>query len=393
MGAAYVGLRTGAGAAGGLETLLARMRADEQLAQHQQQLDQSKMYQDRTLTMQERGATRADEAAAIANETARTKINMLRRIVGDGDAGNASSTGASGQIQLIRPPADNASVVPEEPPAPTGVERFNNPTGRTQFQIAGLNPNESFGSVQQPPKPKGPEDYNEQETFFNKWAREKVGVDSYKDPAFPASEMEKARKAWAEQGRIFSPAQLSEPVVQIDDPDNPGSNVYTPRSLATGKRGPLPAGQKDKLQAYDTTLSMVDAIERLGDEIGWKGLGPIRGRVGRIGMEYLGVGDPREEQLRNLIDNLRTQASFQEGGKTLTGTESQLLNAFLTGVNQNPTAAKARLKMFKEQALRSKASLSGPVGTDPGASTTPGGGGDAYSEYLKRTQRKPGGGQ
>lgn len=382
MGASYVGLATGAGGAGGLETLLARMRADEVMAQHQQQLAQQKDFQtrslgqtDRSLNMQSATNDRLNKSADIDNQAKQVRIDTLRRITSGMD-----DSGQGAGDNLTRPPAGaDASVVPQPKPD-TSMSRFNNPLGRAQIEIAGLQPNSMFGSI---PQPKGPEDLSAEESFYTGLAK-RAGQPDYKTwAAADPGAFVKAKHQWAEESRIISPAQASEPLVQTDDPDNPGNSIWTPRSQAKGMRATLPAGQKDRLKAYTTTLELIDAIEKQGDEIGWKGLGPIRGRIGRIGMEYAGVGDPREEELRNKIDTLKAQASFQEGGKQFTGTEKALLDAFLTGVNQNPTAARTRLKSFKEQAQRSMQSLNGTNPTPgPGAAD----GGDLYSQYLARTK-------
>ena len=61
--ASYTGLATGAGAAGGLETLLARMREEEVLKQRQQQLNQTGQYQNAMLGI--RGRDLDFEAAGL----------------------------------------------------------------------------------------------------------------------------------------------------------------------------------------------------------------------------------------------------------------------------------------------------------------------------------------
>ncbi len=367
MAASYVGLSTGAGAAGGLETLLARMRADEVLKQHQQQLQQQGDYQKGILDIQNRASTRADAAGDLANRMGELKLENLRQIMGD--------MGSGGSPQHVPNPdasEDPAMFAQPQGPDPS-MSRMNNPLGRTRMQGAGLNPNETFGAVPQPPKPKGPEDFNAEESFYNGLAR-KSGYDDYKKwAAVDPAAFVKAKHQWAEESRIINPSQSSEPMVLVADPDNPGQSIYTPRSQAVGKRGVMPAGMRERQTAYHSTLDLVDQIEKLGDEIGWKGLGPIKGRIGRIGQEYLGVGDPREEQLRNKIDQLKAQASFQEGGKQFTGTEKEMLDNFLAGVNQNPRAVRARLQSFRASANRSLSNLGEGGG---GATTTPAPGGN-----------------
>lgn len=348
-----IGLATGAGAAGGLETLFARMRAEEALRQHQEQLDQQRDYQSAELGLQgrntavaEAGSKRADTTASTANDFAKVKLNALKSITAD-DAG--------------QPSAD--------------MPDFNNPKGRTMFQLAGLNANETYGAV---PTDR-PENLNPEESFYNSYAREH-GLKSYHD--IPSSKMADLRRQWAVEGHVSNPSQSSEPLVLVNDKDNPGQTILMPRSQAAGMQGPKPAAQKDRIAAYNSTLELIDEIEQLGDKTNWGGIGPVAGRLGRIGKEYLGVGSDDAEALRNKLDQLKAQASFQEGGKQFTGTERDMLNAFLANVNANPAAAKVRLKSFREAANRSLSSLGGNAAAPDNA------GGDAYQQYLARTKAK-----
>ncbi len=381
-------LHTAAGAGEGLERVLARER--EQELMRQRALMQEAQIRDINSGISTRESTtaRLNEGADIVNRGAMTKFEALRRIA---DAAGEDAGAMPGTPVDMSLPGQRAT-----PPAPrefSGLSRLNTPEGRTLFQTAGLNPNESFGSVPQPPTPKtlkGPEDLTAEETFYTGMAK-KAGYPDYKTWAGDhPDQMAKARHAWAEQG--FSPIQMSTPIVQVGDP-NTGRTVYQTRDAAIGQPGPLPAGEKDRIAAYNATLDLIDEIERTGDKVGWKGLGPIAGRVGAIGKEYLGVGSDDEEALRNKVNQLKAAASFQEGGKQFTGTEKQMLDAFLAGVNQNPSAVKDRLRSFRESAIRSLESLGASRqrgATTPGPGNKPGGT-DLYQEYLNRT-RKPGGG-
>lgn len=381
-------LHTAAGAGKGLEDLLTRLREEEMVAQRGRATDAGVRNIESEITTRNSTTDRLNRGADIANQSAQSKLDAQKRIMAEFDKIDGGGNGMPGT------PVD-ATSMPGKPSTPQlmsgGISSLNTPEGRTIFQAAGYNPNESFGSVPQPKIPKGPEDLSAEEVFYTGLAK-KAGFPDYK--AWAAAHPEgiaAARHKWAEQS--FTPVQMSPQVVQIADPNNPQRTVYADRSGAIGQTGPLPTDQRDKITAYNATLDLVDRIEQLGKKTGWKGLGPIEGRVGRIGMEYLGMGNPDEEALRNALDKLKAAASFQEGGKQFTGTEKELLEAFLAGVNQNPAAVRTRLQSFKESAIRSLEAMGAPrKGAQPtGSSTGSGGSDDWYQQYLDRT-KKPGGG-
>lgn len=391
-------LAVGAGAAKGLQQQLENLLAEEESKRRQQdsasviqgrtanqgfearRLDQG----DRALGYQGRTQDRLDTSADIANKGAQLKIDTLQSIMGPGGAGAAgpSFPNAAG----AQPPTEMGPLQPVPPTKPGGnLSGMNNPEGRAKLEIAGLHPNDLYGSVQHPDKP---ENLTPEESYYASYAREH-GISDYHQ--IPSNQMAKLRRQWAEDSHITSPAQNSEQMLQTMDPNNPGQTIWTPRSQAAGLPGPQPAGQKDKILAYNSTLDLIDEIEGLGKKTGWKGLGPVEGRLGSIGKEYLGIGSDDEEQLRNKLNQLKAQASFQEGGKQFTGTEKQMLDAFLAGVNQNPAAVQDRLKTFRESAQRSLTSMG--AGRRSGVTTIPTTGGDGlYEEYLKRTTKPAGGG-
>ena len=146
-------------------------------------------------------------------------------------------------------------------------------------------------------------------------------------------------------------------VVPVQDPDT-GQTHYVRRTDAPGQQAPQPGATRERINAYNTTLDMVDDIMALGNEIGWTGLGGMgAGSAKRFAKQAFGVGGDKQEALRDRLDRLRAQASFQEGGKQFTGTEAQLLANFLANVNSNPRTAVIRLKEFRDQANKSLSNL------------------------------------
>lgn len=381
-------MSAGAGAAAGLETLLTRMRVEEQQKALQQNMLHQQKHEDAQLDLANRAENSRELDAQGARELQKIRLDSLKSFLNpeqsaapaqqdhsvvpgspeDVQRGGMTQVGSVQPIGAGAAPASSGNA-----PGSIGPDRFN-AKRRTQAMIAGLNPNEIFGSVPTPPQPKGPEDLSAEEAFYSGQAA-KDGYQSYK--AWGKDRPEKlaaARRDWAQESHFVNPSQASEMLVQVDDPAHPGQSIWTPRSQAGGMRSSLPVGQKDRLMAYDNSIALAHQILQTGDKLNWTGLGPIKGRIGRIGMEYLGVGNPEEEHLRNMIDQLKASASFQEGGKQFTGTEKELLDNFLIGVNQNPIAAKQRLRTFIESAQRSRSSLNGQGAGSDSAPAPKGGG-------------------
>lgn len=183
------------------------------------------------------------------------------------------------------------------------------------------------------------------------------------------------------------------PVVQVNDPARPGNTTYATRGEAPGMTAPLPSGEKQKLDAYKTTLQMIKDIEQGGysDKDYNDALGLFDANVGATARQYLPkeiasnmAGGAKGEQLRNRLSRLKAQASFQEGGKQFTGTEADLLNTFLSQIEQQPATALGRLSEFKRAAaisLRqmgvSQEEIDGLTGGTPVSPAGSGGGGNA----------------
>lgn len=387
-------LATGYGAAEGLEKLLIRQRADEEMARRIQQDQVLAGHYKHIDDMSGRSQDRLDRSADIANDAAQVRADMMKQIgallKADSASSSSSSGGTSSTPNLVRPDAANASVVPNSgapvagPREVSGFMRLNTPEGRTMMQMAQLNPNETFGSVPQPHTEASSTD----DEYYDSYAK-KLGKAGRLD--LTTEERNTADHERAVARHIpNSMASQSEPMLQVDDPDNPGMTMYVPRSQAAGRRAPRSSANKEKIIAYNATLDLIDQIETLGEKTGWKGLGPIEGRLGRAKMSYLGEGNADEEALRNKIDQLRAAASFEQGGKTFTGSEKQMLDEFLGQVNQNPAATKVRLKEFRASAFRSLENMgskrNGPNGEEGGGADP---GADAYAAYLRRINAGP----
>lgn len=163
----------------------------------------------------------------------------------------------------------------------------------------------------------------------------------------------------------------------IQTPSGPGlldirSGEVTPITDEEGNRmGFAPtAAARTEANMTDNLIELAEETLRKGREIGWEGVGPIAGPFGSARMSVTGGGSLDAETLRNLIDQVRTEASFTRGGKQLTPTERDLLSRFLAGVRGSPEQAEVRLENFIKQ-TKTRRRLIAPGIPSPGEPGAP----------------------
>lgn len=135
--------------------------------------------------------------------------------------------------------------------------------------------------------------------------------------------------------------QRMETMLPTLDPTT-GIATYTPRAEAAGMRIGGGVGEREAIQGGQNTLDNVGMLLKMGEDIGWKGIGPAGG-VKNTMYKYLGMGDPREDDFRSALQKVRADIMFGAGGKQLTTSEQKVAAGYLTDIYTNPTAAKSRL--------------------------------------------------
>lgn len=371
-------LATGAGAAKGLDQLLARYLEEDRFAESKRRAMVDEEHRGKQLGLNERQVINTERA---------TNSNIATE-----EQGREMGTFKLGALRNI--------FQGDQITAPS-----NTPEGRLKLSAIGMNPNEIHGTV---PQIKGPEDFGAEESFYNGEAT-KAGFKDYKEYARANPQgFLKLRHQWTEEGgrdRRDPPMFL----VPVADPNNPAIAKWTPRDQAAGKETPRPAGVRTQMDVYKDTEMLIGEIEALiektsksGSKKG-DGVGPIEGLIDPLANK-LGLGswvsdDPEtEELLRNKLGALKAQTSFQEGGKAFTGTEKQLLDEFTAAKTQALPAMLPRLKALREAIQRRQGiwagrpdATPGDVNPSPGAAAAPAPGGDLYQQYLEFQKRKSGG--
>ena len=114
-----------------------------------------------------------------------------------------------------------------------------------------------------------------------------------------------------------------------------------------------------------------------------KGIGSFgQGSIQSFLDSAFGIGTENQRQLRNALNSLKSNSSFDQGGKNLTKTELGLIKSFLADMDINPDVAIQRLRSRKKEYVRSLAVF----GIDPSSNDAPPkpGGNTSYEAYLAR---------
>lgn len=134
--------------------------------------------------------------------------------------------------------------------------------------------------------------------------------------------------------------------VRVNRQTGEAQPVQMPGGLQPGgaKQTRLSVSQQDDLATMETVQTLSRAATKLGGEIGWKGVGGMgAGTVGRLGMQHLGVGDPRSEQLRNFVGNIQGTIAKLRGGTAFSAQEKAMLDSYTPTINDDPKAIQAKL--------------------------------------------------
>jgi hypothetical protein len=175
--------------------------------------------------------------------------------------------------------------------------------------------------------------------------------------------------------------------------DSLGRPVYVPRMQATEITPKLAPESQSRVNALQKMLGSIDKILAMADdpeiwEDAKKGVGSFgRGYLKSTLSKTLGIGTKNQQTLRDLISAVRANSSFESGGKALTKTELDLIDAFTGNIDTDPDVSIQMLKDRKgeyEDALsvynvksRSNNAMPKPEGND------------AYAAYLARTKATP----
>jgi hypothetical protein len=160
----------------------------------------------------------------------------------------------------------------------------------------------------------------------------------------------------------------ADPVVRVETMEN-GKRVikFLPRSQVAGQTfaapvsasggssvsglgsRAIPAAQKEDLITMGTLNDMSNQAEKLGNQIGWNGVGGMfAGSMSQFGARHLGTGTQSEQELRNLIGNITATLAKLRGGTSFTANEQALLEQYTPTINDGDKVIQAKLKSMRQ---------------------------------------------
>ena len=226
-------------------------------------------------------------------------------------------------------------------------------------------PSRSFGSAGEKHNPAMPADIKFKGTQSQLHSAERIA--DAEERARRVDEDRDANRDIAErrEDRITS---YGSPVINIFDPNSPTGNRIVPRGSAEVQGGnasaPAAATQTARINAYKRTIGLIDNLlaENPNPDDFSAALGAYDATIGSAANSYLpkGVkdvlgpgltgGGQKGDKIRTTMEALRAFTSFDEGGKQFTGTEKELLDAFLQDVKSQPEVALQRLMEARKRA-------------------------------------------
>lgn len=346
-------LDIGAGAAQGLEQLLTRLRADDMFEEQKRSRLASEGLQARQI----------DENSALRREMEAGRQQDRAERLKDKTAAQT--------MQILRMRPIGTEISPETMQRELETGATPDFYEQTTKQVGDDGPDGQLPIV----RFRGTADQQEAAARIKQSEENAKNLLDYRKVLDENADLSRQIRDHAEQRQT----SYGPPVINIFDPNAPGGSRPVPRGSIqagganAGAVNPPPTAERQKIDAYKTTLDLIKDIEDPSfDEKTWNAaLGMFDSTVGAKAHEYLGMnmgGGAQGESLRTRLNRLRAQASFAEGGKNFTGTENELLNSFLTQVQHNPKAARERLAEFRRALEISLTRLTGGSNLNSGGS-------------------------
>ncbi len=155
----------------------------------------------------------------------------------------------------------------------------------------------------------------------------------------------------ADNAKTFSNVDLGDKIGILD---NNGNVVRTiPKGIDPNRTTPgvtpLSAGQKEEIATGNVLAQMADQALTLGEKIKWSGIGGLgRGSISQFGAKQFGLGTSEEQDLKNLIGNIKGTIAKLRGGTSFTTNEQALLDTYVPGINDSPLVLKSKLNSLKQ---------------------------------------------
>lgn len=129
---------------------------------------------------------------------------------------------------------------------------------------------------------------------------------------------------------------------------------------------PLTGEALNKRNALGIMEQQIAQAEALGNKTNYAGIGGLlQGTASQFLAKNFGKGKPEEQDLRNLIGNIKATLAKERGGTSFTANEQKLLETYTPTIDDSPLVIKSKLNTLKQFIQTSKEQISGT----PGAAT------------------------
>jgi hypothetical protein len=146
----------------------------------------------------------------------------------------------------------------------------------------------------------------------------------------------------AAQAQARSKGEIMVPTMDVDT----GLSRWTPRSQAAGMPTGGTGSEREGIRSRLGTLDMISQAEAQGAKVGWGGTG-MTGPLQNWIYDISGFGSEDEDNLRVIVQKLRSDILFGAGGKALTKPELEIAGGYLNDIDSNPKASKSKLALLK----------------------------------------------
>jgi hypothetical protein len=139
--------------------------------------------------------------------------------------------------------------------------------------------------------------------------------------------------------------------VRINKQTGEAQPVNMPGGLQPGgsRQTRLSAGQQDDLSTMDTVQQLGQQALALGDSIGWEGVGGLgQGSMSQFMMKNFGKGNPKAEELRNMVGNIQGTIAKLRGGTAFSAQEKTMLDSYTPTINDSAPQIKAKLSSLNK---------------------------------------------
>lgn len=182
-------------------------------------------------------------------------------------------------------------------------------------------------------------------------------------------EAARAKEAFEKESKkTFSTVDLGDRVGVYDNQGNlvrTDSKGITPGSTGVGA---LTAGQKESVTDGELLILQANQALNLGREINWAGVGGLgAGSISQFAAKNFGTGTSKEQDLRNLIGNIKGTIAKLRGGTSFTVHEQRLLDSYVPGINDDPLVIESKLRSLVTMIQQKNNILRGGTPTTTGA--------------------------